>query len=203
MPGLADFFALCAVAAACAGALTLAARRRLNRTTTLILFSAFAATLLVPFGGLPIAAYIRGFVGDPSFSLLALIAAHFLVPQSPQDSPDRRMAFLVTVSAGALLLYPLALGAGAIDPYRWGFNNSWFLASLLSLGLIAHVLRWPLVLAAISLAIIGWSLDVYASRNLWDYLLDPLLALYALLATTRWLGKSAWRIALVWWSKAE
>jgi hypothetical protein len=203
MPGLADSFALCAVAAACAGALTLASRRWLKPSATRLLFAALCATLLVPFGGLPIAAYIRGLIGDPSFSLLALIAAQIFWSQLPQGAPCQRMPFLAIVSAGALVLYPLALGAGALDPYRLGYDNSWFLAFLLSLGLIAHVLRWPLVLAAISLAVIGWAFGVYESRNLWDYLLDPLLALYALWATARWLVNSARRAWLTRASKAE
>ncbi len=203
MPGLVDSFALCAVAAACAGALTLATWRGLKPSATRFLFAALAVALLVPLGGLPLAAYIRGMVGDPSVGLLLLIATQLFWPQSPQGTPERRMAFLMIVSAGALVLYPLALGAGAIDPYRWGYNSLWFVSSLLLLGLIAHALRWPLVLAAISLAIIGWSLGVYESRNLWDYLLDPLLALYALLATARWLWQTARRAWLARTATAE
>lgn len=190
-----ESFGLFAVAAAGAGALTLAARRRLAGRAVPLLFGALSVMLLLPLGGLPLAAYLRGMVGEPSFGLLALIGTALLPSRDAALTPGRRAASLLVVVAAAGLLYPLALGAGALDPYRWGFGEPYFVAAVLALGLAALWRRWPLLPAGIALAVLGWSLGAYESRNLWDYLLDPLLAAYALCALPRALWRAAKRPA--------
>jgi len=44
---------------------------------------------------------------------------------------------------------------------------------------------------SIALAVAAWSFGWYESTNLWDYLLDPWLAIYALIAQLKhiWLGR--------------
>lgn len=184
----AEWFGLFAVAAAAAGVLTLAARRRLPGRAAAALCAAF----LLPLDGLPLAAYVRGALGDPSFGTLTLIGAALVPGLRPTGGDGRRLASLLVVLAAGGLLYPLALGAGGLDPYRWGFGSSWFVAAVLALATLAYGLRWPLVPTAVGLAVLAWSLGIYESRNLWDYLLDPLLALYALCvfpgALWRWLA---------------
>jgi len=138
--------------------------------------------LLVPFGELPLAAYVRGMVGDPSIStllLLGCVAGRRLGGLPPMDA-QRRFGSLLLVVAAACALYPLALGAGAYDPYRLGYGEPWFLGSLLALALAGTALRLPLVALSISLAVLAWAAGWYESGNLWDYLIDPLLAVYAL-----------------------
>ena len=71
------------------------------------------------------------------------------------------------------------------DPYRWGYGEPWFLAALLLVAIIGNLSRLPLVAASISLAVLAWAVGWYESTNLWDYLIDPLLCLYALGVTSR------------------
>ena len=185
MPNFTDALGLFAVAATCAGAVVAMVRRRLDGRATMVLFLALCLGLFVPVAGLPLAAYVRGVIGDPSVSTLVLVGALLGAPKTPGVTAGRRAASLLVVLAAAMLLYPLALGAGFLDPYRWGFGQPWFVGSVLLLGLIAHVLRLPLLAPAIALAVLGWSLGCYESRNLWDYLLDPMLATYAFFALIR------------------
>ena len=39
----------------------------------------------------------------------------------------------------------------------------------------------------ISLAVIAWSIHWHESNNLWDYLLDPFLAIWAITLSIRWI----------------
>ena len=124
-----------------------------------LLFAALVAAL-VPLGALPAAGYLRGIVGDLSVTTVLLLVRSLLRPVLGWEAIDARSrtALQVLVAAGGLLLYPLALGLGPFDPYRLGYASPWFLALLLAL------------------AVAG----VYESRNLWDYLVDPLVAAWGL-----------------------
>jgi hypothetical protein len=94
-------------------------------------------------------------------------------------------------SAGALglALYPLTLGLGPHDPYRLGFGDPRLLGALVALAALALVLRRLGPAALVSLAVLAWAVDLGESRNLWDYLLDPLLAAWGLGATARRLAR--------------
>lgn len=177
-----DLFPLCAVAVVCAGALTRVARRWLPGARAAAVFAALCAALLMPLGGLPLTVYVRGAVGDPSVGTLVLIGSSLLPGLSPPAGKVQRLSSLLVVLAAAVLLYPLALGADALDPYRWGFGSPWFVAAVLALGLLAHRWRWPLLPVVVSMGVLAWSVGCYESRNLWDYLLDPFLVGYALCA---------------------
>lgn len=183
MIGLVDCFALGVLGVSGAGVLTLALRRYLSGRAKAVLFAALCAFFLLPAGGLPLLAYLRGALGDLSFGTLLLIVAAWWPGRRAVSSEARQICSWLVVLLAAILLYPLALGAGSLDPYRWGFGAPWFVVAVLFLGGLAYRLRWPLVPAAVALAVLAWSLGIYESRNLWDYLIDPLLGVYA-----------AWRI---------
>jgi len=192
----AELLPLCLVAAACAGALTLLVRRWLaGGRAAATVFVVLCAAFLLPLGALPLAAYVRGVVGDPSIGTLLLIGASLLPGLSPPPGKVQRLSSLLVVLAAAVLLYPLALGAGALDPYRWGLGSPWFVAAVLTLGLLAHCWRWPLLPVAVAISVLAWSAGCYESRNLWDYLLDPLLVVYALCALPRALRQAVPRFA--------
>lgn len=180
MAGFTDLTGLAGVALGLSAVCALALRRRapmLRASAALALL----VLLLVPIGDLPLAAYVRGIVGDPSVSTLVVLAYAFAGRAggfSPLTASQRAGALLLVLLAAALL-YPLALGAAPYDSYRWGYGEPCFLGLLLVLALAATVLRLPLVALSISLAVLAWTLGWQESGNLWDYLIDPLLALYA------------------------
>jgi hypothetical protein len=190
--------------------------RRLQRTQFALLVCAVAILVLIPFGGLPLAAYVRGWMGDLSITSLVLLKLMILRPlfgwtfNAPSPAgvtsdlvgvvgqPSRlasssirglgwgsarsKYILLSIIALAALGLYPMALGIGSFDPYRLGYGNPWFLGGLLLLALAACFLRLPVVALAIALAVFAWGVGWYESTNLWDYLLDPVLAIYALSA---------------------
>jgi hypothetical protein len=148
----------------------------------------FAA--LVPFGGLSAAEFVRGIVGDLSVTTLLLLALALLSAIRRKQFTDeilgeQRPALLMLIAFTALAFYPFALGIGMLDPYRLGFGNLWFIGGLLLLALIAWKQQYILVALSISLALLAWSGGWYESNNLWDYLLDPWLSIYALVVLVK------------------
>jgi hypothetical protein len=185
MPGLTDLAGLFGAAAAIATVLlALPGIARLRRAHPgPLLLAAFVAAL-VPQGSLPAAGYLRGIVGDLSVTTAALLLSGLLRPVIAESAIDARswLALQVLVAMAGVVLYPPALGLGPFDPYRLGYANPWFLGGLLVLALAAGLLRLTLVTWCLALAVLAWALGAYESRNLWDYLVDPLLAAWGLCA---------------------
>ena len=170
-----------------AAAILLPGVARLQRTYFALLLCAIAAMTLIPFGALPPAAYLRGVIGDLSITSLVLLIMAVLRPLFGWRSPDAqsRFTFQILIALAALGLYPLALGIGLFDPYRMGYGNLWLVSALLLAALAACFRRLPVVALCIAMAVFAWGVGWYESNNLWDYLLDPLLAVYATSAVMR------------------
>ncbi|HCI54247.1 MAG TPA: hypothetical protein DE312_13175 [Gallionella sp.] len=160
----------------------------INRLKQISLFGVLMfIAALIPLDGLSVAEFVRGMLGDLSFSTLLLLAAAYgrvlsarLHRNEIRKAIDDSTPVLGAISLAALALYPFALGVGMYDPYRLGYGDMGFLGGLLLAALLAWVLRRPLITLIISLAVLGWSVGWYESNNLWDYLLDPWVAIYAL-----------------------
>jgi hypothetical protein len=152
----------------------------------LLLVGSILAVVVLPMGGLSVAGLVRGITGDLSVStllLLALSLRQMIRPHSVVGQPllaSRINSVLFFVAVLALVLYPFALGLGMFDPYRLGFGNVWFVGALLLIALTAWLRQHILIVLSISLAVFAWSVGWYESNNLWDYLLDPWVAIYAL-----------------------
>ncbi len=183
MPGLTELTGLAGAAAAIAAVLLgLPGIARLRRAhPTSILLGAVVAAL-IPFGGLPAAGYVRGIVGDLSVTTVLLLLRGLLRPVLGWAAIDARsrLALEILVAVGGLVLYPLALGLGPFDPYHLGYANPWFLGCLLALAVAAGFGRLTLVTWCLALAVLAWAVGGYESRNLWDYLVDPLVATWGL-----------------------
>jgi len=183
MPGLTDLAGRLGAAVAIAAVLLkLPGIARLRRAHPTPLLLAALAAALVPLGALPAAGYLRGIVGDLSVVTVLLLLHGLLRPVlgwAPIDARSR-LALQVLVAAGALVLYPPALGLGPFDPYRLGYASPWFLAGLLALAVAAGLRRLTLVTGCLALAVLAWAVGACESRNLWDYLVDPLVAAWGL-----------------------
>ena len=185
MIALTDAFALFGWALAlCAAALCLPRFWRFESFWTNSLLLAFFIALLVPmFGaGLPLAAFFRGISGDLSITLLALSVwslCHRLIDVAAINKREFE-TLMVTISTAALILYPNALGLGNWDAYRVGWGSWWFLLILFGLCGVSAWLGMRVLPAIIALALLAWSSGLMESGNLWDYLMDPWLSVYAL-----------------------
>lgn len=124
---------------------------------------------------LPLSAYVRGVIGDLStVSVLLLLSALFVRNQS--------VPWIVKVAIGlvGLCFYPFALGLGMFDPYGWGYSSVSLLIAVLVFALLCAIAKWSRGTWIIGLAIIAWGMQWHESTNLWDYLIDPILVVWAI-----------------------
>lgn len=126
---------------------------------------------------LPLVAYVRGVTGDLSVVLTLLLWSSVLLPSRPVP-----LAFRIALSIIAILFYPLALGLGMLDPYVWGYGSLGLLIAITAFALVCGLLGWTKGVWIIAIAIVAWAGHWHESTNLWDYVLDPLLCLWALIS---------------------
>lgn len=153
--------------------------RRLPRQYLAGLLAAVFIVSLIPPGGLPLAAYLRGATGDLSITTQLLLVTFILRVLLDWEPLPGRSPLLLLITSTAIIFYPLALGLGSFDPYRLGYGSIAMLAALLLLTLVAAWRKTFYIALTIPLAVLAWSLGYLESTNLWDYLFDPLLAFYA------------------------
>ena len=126
---------------------------------------------------LPLAAYVRGVMGD--LSIVSLLLLWSSVLPSAKKTP---LAFKVSIAIAAVVFYPLALGFGMLDPYAWGYGSIGLLIAAILIAIVCGLAGWIKGVWVLSFAIIAWAAHWHESANLWDYLLDPFLALWAIFA---------------------
>ena len=126
---------------------------------------------------LPLVAYIRGVTGDLSIVLTLLLWSSLLPSSKPIP-----MTFRSAVAIVAFCFYPFALGLGMMDPYAWGYGSIPFLIAVIVFAVICALANWTKGIWIIAIAILAWAAQWHESSNLWDYLLDPFLAIWALVS---------------------
>jgi hypothetical protein len=124
---------------------------------------------------LPLAAYVRGVVGD-----LGIVTTLLLWTSLLSVSKSTPLVFKLAIALIAIVFYPLALGLGMMDPYSWGYGSIAFFITVLFFALVCGLANWSKGVWIIAIAILAWSAHWHESANLWDYLLDPFLAIWAL-----------------------
>lgn len=159
--------------------------------------------VMLPVAGVSLAGWLRGLIGDLSApSVLLLGSALYVWLCGRADSPwgtRERFALLACIAVLALLLYPFALGLGPLDSYRAGYGGVGLLLMLALLALWALRRGLTLLPLALALAVMAWSVGWGESTNLWDYLLDAPLALYALASV----GRMVWKMRRMKHAQAE
>ena len=185
MPPLTDLLALLGIdLVLCAGCLRLlGGRRGADRWAGWIAAACFVLLWFpVRPAQLPVLAYIRGVSSDLSVTLIVL-ACLFSGQQLfgfPAVSRREKLALNGVVAAAAVILYPLALGWGDWDFYRTGWGSFGMWAALLAVSLLSWTRGLRLLPLCIGLSLLWWSAGLMESENLWDYLMDPWLAMAAL-----------------------
>jgi hypothetical protein len=146
------------------------------------LLLALLALALVPINGLSPATYLRSVFDDLALTTsLALLLGTVVRLGWMARPPEAQLTLLLWLFAGmAVVLYPAALGLTFVDPYRLGFAPRLLLAGvgLLSLGLLWQ--RHYLGCLLLSVATLGFVLQLKGSTNYWDYLIDPALATFCM-----------------------
>ena len=143
---------------------------------------AAALAVFVPIGELSIAACVRGATGDLSMTTLVLAGAACFAQLTGRTliGLRDRQALCWLLALAAAFLYPFALGWTRFDPYALGYGSIGFLTALLAITLAAWWARLHVIVLVVIAAALAYLVGAYESRNLWDYLIDPLASVYAL-----------------------
>ena len=184
MNNLTQTFALIEMSITCAAVLTLLFQKISSKEFPLIakviLILLLSNLFFWPLGlgmELPLSAYVRGVTGDLSIVTILLLWTSLLYA-----SKSAPLVFKLALACIAIAFYPLALGLGMIDPYAWGYGSMPFFIVVLLFALVCGLANWNKGVWIIAIAILAWAAHWHESANLWDYLLDPFLAIWALSA---------------------
>jgi hypothetical protein len=126
---------------------------------------------------LPLSAYVRGVTGELSIVTMLLLWSSIL--PAAKKTP---LGFKVPIALITIVFYPLALGFGMVDPYAWGFGSIALLIAIILFAVACGLAGWIKGVWIISFAIMAWAAHWHESANLWDYVLDPFLAIWAVIA---------------------
>ena len=182
MPHLTDLTGLFGIASVIVALLSCLPRgTSLPKKPLSIFLTAVFLVLLIPFGDIPLAGYARGMVGDLSITSVVLAWLVLSQPFRAANDEKNRAHLLMLIATVAVIFYPMTLGVTLIDPYRLGYSDVLFVSIVLLIAIAAWFRKSYLLASCLALTVIAWSLGWYESTNLWDYLLDPLLAIYAIL----------------------
>ncbi|WDU63115.1 hypothetical protein LRS56_00530 [Pseudomonas poae] len=153
------------------------------------------AVSFIPVNELPLAAYVRSFTDDLAISTLVLLAWVGLCRLGvvPVLSRRHQVQMLLLFGVLSLVLYPATLGLTYFDPYRWGFNPRPMIVLVGAAALLMLWLRNALAVWMLAVGTLAFALRLKASENYWDYLVDPLLTGYCLIAGFWLLLKAAWK----------
>ncbi len=172
------------VIAMIAAIILIADAARIPKLGLAVLASVVTIAALVPIAGLSLAAYLRGIIGDLSLTSLVLLILAILKFIFGLRPAGTKQCFILQIllTTAALVLYPMALGISYFDTYRLGYGNWWLLSVLLVVAVFASFKQYPVIAISIALAVFAWGVGWYESNNLWDYLIDPLVSIYAISA---------------------
>jgi hypothetical protein len=153
------------------------------RIAVVVVFTTFG--ILIPLSGLTFAQWLRSIIGD--LSVLTLVILIDILMQRVFTrmiiSPKSRKIFLFGVVLVGVIFYPLALGVSNFDPYRLGYEPMNITAVLCIVSIGAWFKSKKDLAVLLLLPLLIFNLHLMESYNLWDYLLDPVLLIYALFQT--------------------
>jgi hypothetical protein len=132
---------------------------------------------LVPFGSASGLTFLYSVVGPLSLATIVGCAVYIGSALGLTPAPPRHTVLLaaVLVAILGLALYPASLGFLPWDPYRMGFHGIWLPAALIVIAAAAAAMSSVVVPLWIAAAAAAWQLSLFASQNLWDYVIDPVV----------------------------
>ena len=160
---------------------------RLPLAVRLLVIIGITLTVLLPLSDYPGWYYIRSIFGD--CSIIALFFYTTLILQQNFSwqllQKDELVLLRRLALAAAILLYPFALGLTRFDSYSLGYSNLWLLVVIFIITLFCWLRKYYFLAVIITAAVIAFTLQLLESRNLWDYLLDPLFIVAVILTWLR------------------
>jgi hypothetical protein len=127
--------------------------------------------------------YLRAYFGELSMTSVLFFAAlllHRATGKALFTAAEKR-SLLIAVGILGICLYPMALGLGPFDPYGLGYQPHGLLLVVFPAALYCWYRGHTFLLMLLLLATVAFSQRIFESTNLWDYLIDPILWIYAII----------------------
>lgn len=159
--------------------------RRLSTGYRLAVLLGMFLIALIPLStGLTLAGLLRGLTDDLAItSVVWLVAAAIIkLGYLPPMPVSAKWPLWLCLALLGLVLYPAALGMGMLDTYRWGYSPRGLILAIAGLTVLFCLLRNTLGVAMLTLATLAFMVDLKPSDNYWDYLLDPFIVIYSIVA---------------------
>lgn len=159
--------------------------RRLSTGYRLAALLGMFLIALIPLStGLTLAGLLRGLTDDLAItSVVWLVAAAIIkLGYLPPMPVSAKWPLWLCFALLGLILYPAALGMGMLDTYRWGYSPRGLILAIAGLTVLFCLLRNTLGVAMLTLATLAFMADLKPSDNYWDYLLDPFIVIYSIVA---------------------
>ena len=133
-------------------------------------------------GGLSLAGYLRGLTDELSITamLWLLAGAALRLGWTRGRSASATWQLWSMFAVLGVVLYPASMGVGMLDTYSWGYSPRSLIVLIGALTLALLLLGNWLGVFMLTLATLAFTLDIKASENYWDYLIDPFVALFAI-----------------------
>ncbi len=160
---------------------------RRSVATALISASVLSALAFIPIYEVSTVLRLKGLFADLSLTTLTLLVLWpvLRLQKISLNNPDSA-GLCAIVLLLAVTLYPMALGVGAYDPYALGFRPWALLTAIAALGVLATLRGYLVSKTIVVVVLIGYWLRVLDSQNLWDYLIDPILGIFAIIYLLRY-----------------
>ncbi|MCZ6458204.1 MAG: hypothetical protein O6766_02475 [Gammaproteobacteria bacterium] len=161
---------------------------RRSVAAALISASVLSALAFIPIYEVSTVLRLKGLFADLSLTTLTLLVVWpvLRLQKISLNNPDSA-GLCTIVLLLAVTLYPMALGVGAYDPYALGFRPWALLTVIAALGVLATLRGYLVSKTIVVVVLIGYWLRVLDSQNLWDYLIDPILGIFAIIYLLRYL----------------
>ena len=128
--------------------------------------------------------YLAALLGSLSITTTLLLIYYLFSIWRPLSSPHKIKHDLkllkYVIAFVALGFYPASLGATMFDPYALGYSPVVLSTWLMMATVFAIIFKRDFIAGVIIIVFITYAANILESNNLWDYLMDPLLAVYCL-----------------------
>ena len=160
---------------------------RRSVATAFLSASVLSALAFIPIYEVSTVLRLKGLFADLSLTTITLLMLWpaLRMKRISLNSPDSA-GLCAVVFLLAVMLYPMALGLGAYDPYVLGFRPWALLSVIAALGVLATLRGYLVSKTIVVVVLIGYWLRVLDSQNLWDYLIDPILGIFAIIYLLRY-----------------
>lgn len=154
---------------------------RRSRSIQAAVFALLIVVALIPIDKLNGSQHFLTIAGHLSFTSMCLLGA-FIVGKfsgSVLWKRGEKQLMLPAVLVCGILIYLAAFGVVTFDLYQLGYSSVSLIAALTVAAVAAAVARFNILFSVLVSAAAGFQLHLLHSHNIWDYLVDPLLVIYA------------------------